>query len=275
MIRLLATDLDGTLLNNEFKVSPANAEAIKKALQMGVIVTFATGRMYASAVLYAKQIGIDVPIITYNGALIKSAAGKVYFEKFLAEDAVRDVIEYCQNNNYHIQLYQDDILYFPVRNKRAAAYEKAAGVKGREIGWEGLLEHTQRVAKMLCIAQDEGQRMAISSYINENFAGRVKAVRSNYNFVEIIRPDIDKAVALRALAGNFGIDIKDTAAIGDSGNDLPMLKAAGFSVAVANAADEVKQSCDYVTVSNEENALAAILEKCVFKPKEGENNGKR
>lgn len=81
-IKLFATDLDGTLLNKNGEISPANKQAIKEMAKEGIIPTIATGRMYEASRRFAEQLELDVPIITYNGALIKSVSGKVYFEGF-------------------------------------------------------------------------------------------------------------------------------------------------------------------------------------------------
>ena len=92
-IKLFVTDLDGTLLDKEHHISEENKRAIREAVERGVVVTIATGRMYVSALPFAKELGVDVPIITYNGALIKSVSGEEYFNAYLPEDAVKDVLD--------------------------------------------------------------------------------------------------------------------------------------------------------------------------------------
>ena len=111
-IKLLATDLDDTLLNDQFMVSQQNKEAIFKAVEQGVIVTIATGRMFSSALPFAKQLGINVPIITYNGALVKYCnTGEVLFEQPIDPEVVGEILELFREKNWYIHLYVNDILY--------------------------------------------------------------------------------------------------------------------------------------------------------------------
>lgn len=110
-IKLFATDLDGTLLNKNGEISPANKQAIKEMAKEGIIPTIATGRMYEASRRFAEQLELDVPIITYNGALIKSVSGKVYFEGFLPPKIVSEIYDYCKEMKYYFQTYQDDKLY--------------------------------------------------------------------------------------------------------------------------------------------------------------------
>ena len=94
-IKLFVTDLDGTLLLKGQQVSQENIDAVQAAVKAGVTVTIATGRMYQAALPVAQALGVDVPIITYNGALIKSTSGEVFYENFLPEQVVADVVSFC------------------------------------------------------------------------------------------------------------------------------------------------------------------------------------
>ena len=139
-VKMFVTDLDGTLLNKEHRISDGNKKAVQEAVDAGVVVTIATGRMYESALPYARELGVDVPIITYNGALIRSAAGKEYFSSYLAEQDCRDILDFCTEMGWYVQLYSDGVLYFAEETPEAQAYEAAAGVRGRSVGRQGLCE---------------------------------------------------------------------------------------------------------------------------------------
>ena len=103
-IKLFVTDLDGTLLPSGAEVPRRNIEAAQRAVRAGVTVTIATGRMYRAALPVARALGVDVPIITYNGAVIKSVSGKVYDENFLPPDVVGEVLSFCRARAWHVQL---------------------------------------------------------------------------------------------------------------------------------------------------------------------------
>ena len=209
-VKLFVTDLDGTLLPSGKDVPRENIEAVQKAVRAGVIVTIATGRMYRAALPVAEALGVDVPIITYNGALIKSTKGKVYHTSYLKPEVIEQVVDFCQEQGWYLQSYSRDELWVPVHDEHAQRYEQEQKVEGHVVGWDGLREHTQEVCKLLTISED-------------------------------------------------GIAVADTMAIGDSYNDLPMLKAAGHSVAMGNAVPEVKAVCDYETGRCEEFGFAKAI----------------
>lgn len=263
-IKLFVTDLDGTLLNKEHQISEENKKAIQEAVAKGVVVTIATGRMYVSALPYAQELGVDVPIITYNGALIKSVSGEEFFNAYLPEDAVKDMLDYCLKRNWQIQVYSDDELYFIERGAYEKAYEEAVDVEGHAVGREKIYDYYRNVPKMLSITSGAEETDARIAELRKAFAGRFFPVKSNANYAEIIGIGINKATALERLAQKLGISIDEVMAIGDSNNDLPMLKAAGHSVAMGNANDEVKAACDYVTADCEQNGVAEAIRKYVL-----------
>jgi Cof subfamily protein (haloacid dehalogenase superfamily) len=264
-IRLFITDLDGTLLDKKHRISAENKKAIQEAVAQGTIVTIATGRMYISALPYAKQLEVDVPIITYNGALIKSVSGKVLFESYLKPQDVKDVLTYCLKKKWFIQIYKDDKLYFAEHSAKACAYEELAGIKGETVGAEGLYEKTEHVPKMLVITSGAEETDKVVAELREAFGARVFPVKSNPNYAEIISIGVNKATALEKLLPKLGLKREETMAIGDSNNDLPMLKAAGYSVAMGNANDKVKAVCNYETADCANDGVAAAIRKYVLK----------
>lgn len=273
-IKLFATDLDGTLLDSNDKISQKNITAIKEAVNAGTIVTLATGRMYSSAVQYARQTGIDVPLITYNGALIKSTSGKVYSEQYINPSAVQEFVAYCEHKQWYLQVNSNDALYFPIYLERSADYEKSTGIKGETVGWQELGRKNENVAKMLLVTAEYGKQDAEKNIQEENsmiyeltqkFAGRVVLVKSKRGLIEVINPVVSKANALHILAKQFGFGIDEVMAIGDANNDLPMLEAAGKSVAMGNAADNIKAVCDYVVGTNDNDGVAEAIYKYILK----------
>lgn len=129
--KLFVTDMDGTLLNNEHKISKGNKHMIKRAVEAGVIFTIATGRMYASALPYAQELELDVPIITYNGALIKTAGGKELYASYLDEAVVKDLLDFAQECELYIHLYSDDQLYFIVMMSMPSIIRRPAVCRAR------------------------------------------------------------------------------------------------------------------------------------------------
>ena len=111
-IKLIASDMDDTLLNNNREISPRNEAAIKKAIESGIVFTLASGRMYCSMRPYAQKLGLDVPLVSYNGALVKGAlSGKVYVNSPLKLQTALDLLQYVKENGHYVQVYMGDKLY--------------------------------------------------------------------------------------------------------------------------------------------------------------------
>lgn len=272
-IKLFATDLDGTLLNNNEEISTKNTQAIKEAYNAGVIVTLATGRMYSSALHYAHILNLDVPLITYNGALIKSTSGRVYSEHYIEPSIVKSFVDYCAKKQWYVQVCSNDALYFPVYLEQSASYEKSVSVKGTTVGWEKLAQKGENTAKMLLVTQDyqkpdmPEQTSEVNAMIYEltqKFAGKIALVKSKKGLIEVINPAVSKANALLSLTKSFNFNIDEVMAIGDADNDLPMLKAAGTGIAMGNAAQHIKDVCDYVVGTNNESGVAEAINKYIL-----------
>lgn len=264
-VKLFVSDIDGTILIPNRKVSERNIAAIKKMVDAGIIVTIATGRMYRAALPVAQELGVDVPIITYNGALIKSAGGEILHAECIPAEIVIELTNFFERHGWYLQNYSGDNLFYPARNRYTDLYEGAQKISGREVGWEGMRGLTENVYKLLSIsagAEETAERMAA---VRAEFGGRIEATKSHPQFVEISGAGVSKASAVKVLAKIFGVDRAEVMAIGDSDNDLPMLKAAGISVAMGNGTDEVKNSCTYVTTDCEDDGFAAAVEKYVLK----------
>lgn len=263
-IKLFVMDMDGTLLDEAYQITEDNKLAIKKLADKGITATIATGRMYVSALPYAKQLGVDVPIITYNGALIKSVSGKVYFEKYLPTDVVKDVYDFCISNNWYVHTYADDKLYFREYAEKAKLYEKLAGIKGHYVG-DAITNIVDKIPKMLVITSGIEETTKVVKLLQERLGDRAFVARSNDDYIEIVNPDVNKAKALDILLKQLDISREETVAIGDSQNDLPMLKTAGMSIAMGNARAEIQQAADFVTEDNAHSGLARAIEKYVLK----------
>ena len=263
-IKLFVTDLDGTLLPTGQIVSPKNIKAVQDMVKAGITVTIATGRMYQSALPIAKSLGVDVPIITYNGALIKSVSGEIFYTNYIDSKLVIDIINFCKERNWYLQTYRDDILYLSEYNDYARGYENAVKVSGNEVGWNGLLEIVDEVPKLLTVTSGNEESLERIKIIKDNFGDKISAFQSNADYVEITSPNVSKAAAISILAHKLKIDISEVMAIGDSYNDLPMLKAAGKSIAMGNAVDEVKTFCNFITGNCIDDGFAEAVYKYVL-----------
>lgn len=263
-IRLVAVDLDDTLLNQKNEISTRTAEAITAAVEQGVTVTLATGRMFCSAQVYAKQLGLNVPLITYNGALIRQALSEEeLYHQPIEVSVAREILQYFREQGLYIQSYMDDKLYVEEINDQAKWYMNHANVPAYALG-DKLYDLPQGPTKLLAVTKPDDVPNAIQK-VQAKFGDFIGATSSKPGFVEMMDKRVSKGLALAALADKLGITAAEVMAVGDSHNDLAMIRWAGFGVAMGNAKDAVKAEAQAVTTRNDEDGVAAAIEQYVLK----------
>ncbi|MNH80024.1 putative phosphatase [compost metagenome] len=261
--KLIAIDIDDTLINDDKEVTPGTQQALEDAVAAGVVVTLATGRAYASAHKIARQTGLNVPIITYQGALVKNLLDeKVLYERYMPVDAARKLFQYCIEHNLHLQTYIDDKLYSREENQKLIDYGKLNNTQYYiEPDFEKLI--SQPTPKMLIIDEPDYLDELIPIF-RELLGDGVHITKSKPYFLEFMHKEGTKGAALTFLADHFGCDLSETIAIGDSWNDHEMLEAAGLGVAMGNAIAPLKELADYVTASNNDDGVKEVIEKFVL-----------
>ncbi|MCA0757445.1 Cof-type HAD-IIB family hydrolase [Paenibacillus sp. N4] len=263
MYKLIAIDVDDTLLTDEIKVTEGTKQAMEAAIAKGVLVTLATGRMFASAQKIAKQIELNVPIITYQGALVKTLLdGQVLYERNVPADAVRELHAFSEANGLHLQLYVNDELYGMEDNDKIKAYSKLSNIPYKiEPDLSKLLDFPMN--KLLMI--DEPARLdQIADQLRPLLGDRVHITKSKPHYLEFMHKEGTKGHALRFLAEHIGCTMEQTIAIGDAWNDNEMIQAAGLGVAMGNAIQSLKDIADYVTLTNNEEGVRHVIEKFVL-----------
>lgn len=264
MIKLVAIDIDDTLINANLRIPEENIRAIRKVIEAGVVVTFATGRMHVSALPFAKEIGFSsqLPLITYNGAMVRRVDGELIHHTPLHKELCIDIVKQSLENNWTINAYYDDRVYVNKYNHYIRQYETLARVEATEVKefLDFVQDEEKEFSKLLII--DEAQEIAKrKEYLRDRYGKNAQIVNSKDIYIEITDPLATKGVALENLATKLGIDQSEVMAIGDSGNDISMLKFAGVAVAVANASAKVQSYASFVTTSNEECGVAVALQK--------------
>ncbi len=264
MIRLVAVDVDDTLINHDLQISEDNQRAVQETMDKGIIITLATGRMHRSAVPFARTLHIpeEQPIITYNGAMTRTLAGKMLNHIPIRSDVVLDVIALAQEGNWTLNLYYDDLLYVDSMDQHVKDYEVLSGVPAAVVGPldRFVKDGHNEISKLLVIGEPAETELRLE-VIKETLGARAEVVRSRAKFIEITDSGANKGVALARLAENLGISAQEVLAIGDSGNDLAMFEYAGTSVAMANANPTVREQAAFVTTSNTESGVAAALRR--------------
>ncbi|WP_036643302.1 Cof-type HAD-IIB family hydrolase, partial [Paenibacillus durus] len=237
--------------------------ALEAAIAAGVVVTLATGRAYASAQAIARQTGLNVPIITYQGSLVKNLMDeKVLYERFVPQDAVHKVFEYCIEHNLHLQTYVDDKLYSREENQKLVDYATLNKTQYFiEPDWKKLAGI--KTPKLLII-DDPDFLDELAPKLRELLGSEVHITKSKPHFLEIMHSEGTKGLALEFLADYFGCELSETIAVGDSWNDHEMLETAGLGVAMGNAIPALKEIANYITASNNEDGVKQVIDKFIL-----------
>lgn len=264
-IRLVAMDMDDTILRDDWTISERVVKAVQQAQKQGVHVTFATGRMPASTRPYVEQLGLDVPLITYNGAMIQEVlSGEVLYRSVIPVETARDIVHWLLPQDIHFHIYIKDQVFVEKMNDWSRGYARATGVPVEETNLTELLAKEQEgIEKILLFGEPEGLE-DWAQKIRLKYEGKVRSTKSKPHFLELIHPSVSKGVALAALAKRLGVKQEDVMAVGDSLNDIEMIRYAGLGVAMGNARREVKEIADVVTASNQEDGVAQAIEKYVL-----------
>ena len=264
LVRLLFTDLDGTLLDRRLTLDPVDVEAAHRAQEAGNLVGIATGRMYRSALPYALQLQTRLPLICYQGALIQElpgeGGGKVLYRKEVPEEVSRPVLELAHRRGYSVNVYQDDELLVEANNADVAFYTSVAQIEAVVATDPPLEERLDRgTTKMTLVTADLDRFPRLLAEVSELVGERAEVTRSLVGFCEITAKGVNKGEALLWLCRHLGVDRQQTIALGDAPNDLPMLRAAGTAVAVEGAAEEVKAQASLLVPGPGRGGLAAAL----------------
>ncbi len=261
-IKLIALDMDGTLLNTKKQITHGNVAAIKKAQEAGFIVTFATGRMFRAAQHYATDLGLDIPLVVYNGARIQeSVSEKVLGDWPLDRETANGVINYCHSHGIYVQTYIHDRLWTFKDCPEVRAYSSLEGVP-YEVKGDEMLNLQDNPHKLLVVST---QFYEVKAQIEKLFPGKIVLTSSAENFIEVMEPGITKWRAIEMLAAKLGISQPEIMCVGDSDNDVNMLENAGVGVAMGNATDEIKDKVKIITGDNEHDGVAMILNQVVAK----------
>ena len=264
--QLLAIDLDGTLVEPLHPVRPAVLAAVARAVDAGVRVTIVTGRMYVGAAPLVAALGVEGPIVCYQGAVIADArSGRFERELSLANAVALRIYAAAKEHGYHVQFYTGDRFFVEERNQYADLYARISGTEPVVVS--SLPEtFAGRDSTKVNIVTDAARTPECEALMRRVCGDEAYVTRSNPEFVEMLNPHVDKGRALGIVAGQHGIPLARIMAIGDSYNDLPLLRAAGFAVAMGSAPPELKAEADAVVGDVEHDGVAEAIDRFVLDP---------
>jgi Cof subfamily protein (haloacid dehalogenase superfamily) len=271
-IRLLGVDIDGTLLNPEFQISPADMAALRRADAEGVEVVVVTGRRHTFALPIVQQLGFDLWIISSNGAITRSLAGETFHRDLLPVDT-------CRRLCLHMQEFRGNtVLTFDTEARGAIVLEHMDELNASIQRWlEKNLQFIDFVVPIEdSLTSDPVQAMfcgpiprmqqALAALAASNLDSDITVLRTEYeardlSIVDVLNRGCSKGHALERWAGYRGIPRKEVMAIGDNYNDIEMLAFAGVPFIMGNAAPELRRDGWTITLPNDQNGVAAAIER--------------
>ena len=268
--RLIISDFDGTLANSKNEVSVEVRNAINEYVSRGGIFAVCTGRMLSSILPRVKELDLKGLIVAYQGSVIADIeSGKQLRNNSLCVDDCIEICSFIEKHKFTCNIYSNEVLYttIPSGEEGLVKYETITGVKAVNINGSMSLfiKANNLECNKITMLVKPGERESIYKLLQSEFDERFDVTCSAAVLVEISPKGDDKGSALKYIAEYFKVDLADTVAIGDNLNDLSMIKIASVGIAVGNAVEDLKRVSDYVSVSNDDDAVAEIIEKFGFR----------
>ncbi len=264
MIKMLVLDIDGTIYRSDYTASEAVKAAIRGLVARGIKVVLATGRMYAAAVHVAREFGLNTPIISYQGGLVKEFydSDKTLLQCTLPVESAKIALKILKEKNIHFNLYMDDTLIVETDSETIRKYTDERKIKYRVVSNFDEIE-LKNINKILAIDTNAEKIEALTDELNEIFKGELYIVRSTPNFCEIANKEATKGNAIRYLAKKWNIKKEEIMACGDQDNDIEMLLSAGTKVAMGNATEKLKEIADFITDTVDNDGVCLAIEKFI------------
>ena len=260
--KILFLDLDGTLLNDQKRISPENQQAVHLALSRGHRVVIASGRPLKSAIIQAEAIGLDGPgcyLIAYNGAVIYDCAKKQeIFRRTLDLDSLYALFDEANRRKIYIQTYDGDDVILESRNSSEIARRYCSLIDMSFRVVDNIREELSGPPPKALLIDFEGRMF--TEPMRKNLAGRVDTFFSSAYYLEAVAAGQNKGRAVLDLCQLLHFPVRNTVAAGDEANDIPMIRTAGIGAAMKNASPDVKAASNYVTRrDNNHDGVAEII----------------
>jgi Cof subfamily protein (haloacid dehalogenase superfamily) len=270
--RLLAIDVDGTLVNSNDELMPATREALRRARLAGIHVVLATGRRYSHTLPLVEPLGISVPLVTASGALVKDPVGhRTLYKAAFDEEALRETLEIIEHCGYDVLLNGDTFAegfdfyqaQAEARNPFVAEYFVLNPGRGRV--WPNMTAHPPPGVFAGFAMGTREQMLDLERRLHAAIPGKLttnvlRSPRYHGFMCELAPGGVTKWSGVLGLANAWGIDEESICAVGDDVNDIPMIRAAGLGVAMGNALPAVKAAADRIAPTHDNDGLVQVIE---------------
>ncbi len=271
--QLIALDMDGTLLNDEKKITQKTLSCIKKAKEKGVRVVISSGRVPGGLKFYEEIIAKEEPMICANGALILNHKKEVIYNEGINKNTLLNIIDILRKyKNTYYHFYHDNIMCtekFDYSTKRFYEFNESIERKYRiEIriitdSKKYIKDREREINKIVVVDNDLEYLNRIQKEIEDNL--NVSVTKSHISNIEICNFGISKGIALEKLANYYNIPIEKCIAVGNDENDISMIKKAGLGVFMKNTREELKKHANYITnMDNNNDGIAEVIDKFIL-----------
>lgn len=267
MYKLVAIDMDGTLLKGDKTISERTKSAIQSAREMGVTVVLATGRPIEGVSRYLEELDMYTDkdyVLSYNGALVQKTSNKDVIAKTALQGSdLHYLKELSDELGVNIHAFSENRGLITPKNSKYTEVE--ANINSIEIHEMNIdvIPDDEVIIKIMMIDEPEILGPAMEKLPKEVFE-KYTVVRSTPYFLEFLNKEANKGIGVEMLANHLGIKREEIITLGDAGNDLHMIEYAGLGIAMGNAFDEVKEAADYITDTNENDGVAKAIEKFIL-----------
>lgn len=263
MIKLIALDLDNTLLSEKGVIPDETLRLLRECISKGVHVVIATGRLFYSALKYARDISFECKILCYNGSLIVQPDGTTLFSAFLSVKIMEEIVAFCKERGLYCQFYKDHKILVEKVTDGTLIDPDLQNTEALEVHDFTGYEFEPSPKAMIVVEPDH--LVETQQELAAVLGDRVYLAQSQRYLIEIMPREVNKANSLALMCENLGIFPDEVMACGDNTNDAEMLKWAGTGVAVANSVQSLKNVADYVCAENRSEGVAEAIKKFIIK----------
>lgn len=262
MTRIIALDLDGTLLDDRRQIHPRSAEAIQRAFAAGIELVFASGRMAASIACFIDELKVRAHIVSCNGAYVVAADGSEVVHAPVKRSHADPIIRYAQDRDLHLNVYSRQQIFMSDLGRWGQLYASRLQNVAAEVRSPEVLKSVS-ATKIMIVDDPDSQHIHREQLLKVFGADSPAIVHSEPEYLEFLSSGVNKATGLELLCAHLGISSSEAAAIGDYDNDVEMLRWAGRSAAVANGSGAAIAAADCVVASNLEGGPADFINSIV------------
>lgn len=263
-IGLLISDVDGTLVDADKAVRPATIDAVRRLRTAGLRFSIVSSRPPLGLRYPVRMLDIDEPVAAFNGGSIVDRGGAVLSARRLAPDAAAITLELLLRERIETWVYADNQWLVLDAGGEYVPRERRT-IDAEPVQVPRFDAYVDRIDKIVAASSDHPRLAQIEAQLAGLLEGRARAVRSQAYYLDVTDLHATKGYAVTELARRIGVPLQRVAVIGDAPNDLPMFERAALAIAMGQAEDAVKKAADFVTAGNDDDGVAAAIDRYILR----------